>query len=276
MSELYNFPLTSSDKEEKDTEIIPKNDSKNLHKIRHIVHKNKRARSQSAPLEEANNDDDAEFLSSYNYYIFYHSKNPRDPHLPKPTYVPNPDLGDIKESKAKDEEDQPKINNDKHLDTITQMMNNLNLDKPMDFNKLLNDEFQNDNTNINNNKLNSNLNINNNNNIGNNLNNMQNNDNMNLLQNKLDIFGDDNFNMYNFVNNDNICNDIPNNKLSKKSDNNINNLGNYTPFNPNVNNNINEFDIYNSNKYFNNNINLNNNINSNLNNNNNLLNMILF
>ena len=103
-------------------------------------------RSQSAPLEEANNDDDAEFLSSYNYYIYYHSKKGKgiDPHLPKPTYVPKPDLGDIKESKAKDEEDQPKFNNDRQLETINQMMNNLNLDKAIDFNKLLNDDFQND------------------------------------------------------------------------------------------------------------------------------------
>ena len=177
-----------------------------MHKIRHIVHKNNQARSQSAPLEEANNDDDDEFLSSYNYYIFYHSKNPKDPHLPKPTYVPKQDLGDIKESKAKDEEDQPKSSNDRQMETINQMMNNLNLDKPIvDINKLLNDEFQSDN-NINNmnNKSNNNLsgNINN---LGNN---MITNDNSgnNLLPNKLDIFGDDNnnFNLYNFVNNDNI------------------------------------------------------------------------
>ena len=143
MSELFNFPQISSDNEEKDTEIIPKKDPK-LHKIRHIVHKNKEARSQSAPLEENNNEDDSEFLSSYNYYIFYHNKNPRDPHLPKPTYFPKPDLGDIKESKAKDEEDQPKanaINDNKQLETIKEMMNNLNLDKNTDINKILNDDL---------------------------------------------------------------------------------------------------------------------------------------
>ena len=73
--------------------------------------------------------------------------------LPKPTYVPNHDVGDINESKAKDEEDLPKSSTDKQLETINQMMNNLNLDKPMDINKLLNDEFQCDNTNTNNGKL---------------------------------------------------------------------------------------------------------------------------
>ena len=159
MSDLYNFQIPLSDPEEKESEIIPKNDTKNLHKIRTIVHKNKTIRSQSAPLEEANNDDDDEFLSSYNYYLFYNSKNPRDPHLPKPLYVPKPDLGDIKESKAKDEEDQPKSSNDRQLETINQMMNNLNLDKPIvDINKLLNEEFQNDNLNVNNtnNKLSNN------------------------------------------------------------------------------------------------------------------------
>lgn len=273
MSDLYNFPNTPPDLEEKEPEIIPKNDSKNLHKIRHIVHKNNQARSQSAPLEEANNDDDDEFLSSYNYYIFYHTKNPKDPHLPKPTYVPKPDLGDIKESKAKDEEDQPKSSNDRQLETINQMMNNLNLDKPIvDINKLLNDEFQNEsNTNNNiNNKSNNNL-SGNSNNLGNNMINSDNSGN-NLLPNKLDILGDDsnNFNLYNFVNNDNINSNVL--KQSIKSDNNINSIGNNLPFNPSVNKGFNEFDIYNSNKFVNN---INNNVMNNSNNNNNLLNMML-
>ena len=281
MSDLINFPLTTSDTEEKD-EIIPKTDSKNLHKIRHIVNKNKQVRSQSAPLEEADNDDDDEFLSSYNYYVFYHNKNPKDPHLPKPTYVPNHDLGDIKESKAKDEEDLPKSSTDKQLETINQMMNNLNLDKPMDINKLLNDEFQSDNTNTNNGKLNNNLSGNNNTNMGLNYGNMLNNDNTNnllpknLLPNQLNIFGDDNFNLYNFVNNENINSSIPTNNPSKKSDNNINSIGNNISFNPNVNTGMKEFDIYNSNKFINNNLNLNNpNINTNINNNNDLFNMML-
>ena len=274
MSEIYNFPLNSTETEGKENEIIPENDSKNLHRIHHIIHKNNQVRSQSAPLEEANNDDDTEFLSSYNYYLYYHSKVPRDPHLPKPKYVPKPDLGDIKESKAKDEEDQPKSSNDKQLETINQMMNNLNLDKPIvDINKLLNDEFQIDNVNTNsnsNNKLNNNENNINNNNGQNNNNNISNEKGNNLLPNNLDLIRDDNFNLYNFVNNNNSDSNIPTNDKSIKSDNYINSMGINIPFNPNVNNNINEQDIFN-------NINYNNKIGNNnlMDNNNNLFNMMI-
>ena len=86
MSDLYNLHLPLSETDEKPPEITPPETDSNTHKIRHIIHKNKQDRSQSAPLEEANNDDDAEFLSSYNYYLFYTNKNPRDPHLPKPLF----------------------------------------------------------------------------------------------------------------------------------------------------------------------------------------------
>ena len=240
MSDLYNFPLNSSDTEEKEkeNEIIPENDSKNLHRIHHLVHRNKEARSQSAPLEEANNDDDTEFLSSYNYYIYYHSKAPRDPHLPKPKYVPKPDLGDIKESKAKDEEDQPKSNNDKQLENINQMMNNLNLDKPIvDINKLLNDEFQFDN--INNNSSNKPNNNENNTNIGQNYNNINNDKGNNFLPNKLDLIGDDNINLYNFVNNNANSANLTSEK-NINNDNYINSMGINQPFNSNVNNGNNE------------------------------------
>ena len=300
MSDLYNFHIPSSETEEKPSEITPPETDANTHKIRHIIHKNKQDRSQSAPLEEVNNDDDAEFLSSYNYYLFYMNKNPRDPHLPKPTYVPKPDLGDIKESKPKDEEDQPKINNDKQMETLNQMMNNLNLDKSinMNFSKLLNDDFQSDTINnklgINNNNVNE---FNNNNNIYNsnnkskllNLNlNSNNNNNINSLSDNLnnklpqniqaDLFGDDNFILNNFVNNDNIKNIVSNNQKNINNDNNINNMGSSLSFNPNNVNNMygnkgigfNEFDIYNSNKMINNN-----NVNNNNTNNNNLINMML-
>ena len=163
MSDLINFHLTSSDKEEKDQENPFQKDNFSLHKIKHIIHKNTETRSKSAPLEEFENEDDSDFLSSYNYYIYYNSLVPRDPHLPKPTYVPKPDLGDIKESKAKDEEDQPELLNDnsnKHLETIANMMNNLNIEgnsNMNDINKLINDmptsnfEFQHQLGNINNN-----------------------------------------------------------------------------------------------------------------------------
>ena len=144
MSDLYNFQLTSSENNEKESEIpVQKPENFGLHKIKHIIHKNSEARSKSAPLEEFDNEDESDFLSSYNYYIYYNSIEPRDPHLPKPTYVPQPDLGDIKETKAKDEEDQPDLlyENNKQLETIQNMMNNLNLEgnNLNDLNKLMND-----------------------------------------------------------------------------------------------------------------------------------------
>ena len=154
MSDLYNFQLTSSDNEDKDQEIRQQKENFGFHKIKHIVHKNNEPRSKSAPLEEFENEDDSDFLSSYNYYIYYNSLVPRDPHLPKPTYIPKPDLGDIKETKAKDEEDQPELNetSNKQLETISNMMNNLNIEgngNMNDIHKLINDipntniEFQN-------------------------------------------------------------------------------------------------------------------------------------
>ena len=102
MSDLNNFPITLN-KDLKNPEVIPNSENSKLRKIHDLIYRNNGLRSQSAPLEQDNNDNNTDFLNSYNYYLFYHSKNPRDPHLPKPTYVPKPDLGDIKESKAKDD-----------------------------------------------------------------------------------------------------------------------------------------------------------------------------
>ena len=120
MSNLYNFKLTSSDNEEKEPDIPhQKVENFGFHKIKHIIHKNSEARSKSAPLEEFDNEDDSDFLGSYNYYIYYNSMDPRDPHLPKPTYVPKPDLGDIKETKAKDEEIANLSSDMRKIDEIT-------------------------------------------------------------------------------------------------------------------------------------------------------------
>ena len=82
MSDLINFQLISSDKEEDDSQIHLQKDNFGFHKIKHIIHKNNEPRSKSAPLEEFDNEDDSDFLSSYNYYIYYNSMVPRDPHLP--------------------------------------------------------------------------------------------------------------------------------------------------------------------------------------------------
>ena len=71
--------------------------------------KDNRIGSKTAPLEtefviiliyhfqnfdvEGNED----YISTYNYYIYYNSIRPRDPRLPKPTYTPMPDLDFIKD-----------------------------------------------------------------------------------------------------------------------------------------------------------------------------------
>lgn len=77
---------------------------------KHIFRKNIRndpLRSKSAPAEEFGDVEDTEdYLSSYNYYIYYNSIKPSDPRLPKPTYKPKPNLDFIKESKDKEEEDE--------------------------------------------------------------------------------------------------------------------------------------------------------------------------
>ena len=279
MSDLYNFHFTNNDEKEID---IPhqKTDNFGLHKIKHIVHKNNEARSKSAPLEEIENEDDSDFLSSYNYYIYYNSIEPRDPHLPKPTYVPKPDLGDIKETKAKDEEDQPDILNENHkqLETIQNMMNNLNLEgnsNMNDINKLINDiptsnfEIQHPLGNVNNNSgavHGDNLNNNTYNDFFN-INNLSNSNENNNIQSKLDMIGNDNINLNNFINdnNDNMgmgmgmninnnkfningYNNSINNKFSQKNPNNLLNNNNQI-FNKN-----NDFDLLGNNS-FNNKIN---------------------
>ena len=172
MSDLYTFQLNTSDNEEKDPEISEQKENFAFHKIKHIIHRNAEPRSKSAPLVEFEKEDDTDFLSSYNYYIYYNSIVPRDPHLPKPTYVPKQDLDDIKETKAKDEEDQPDLateTSNKQLETISTMMNNLNIEgngSMNDINKLINEipntnfDLQNQIGNIGNNYSNSNQNEN--------------------------------------------------------------------------------------------------------------------
>ncbi len=37
-------------------------------------------------------DESDDYISSYNYFVFYNSLKPVDPRLPKPTYKPEPNL----------------------------------------------------------------------------------------------------------------------------------------------------------------------------------------
>jgi hypothetical protein len=131
MSDNMNFKKGEGDLE-KDPE-----ESGEFHRPKHIFrknHKNDPLRSKSAPAEEFSNTDETEdYLSSYNYFIYYNSIKPNDPRLPKPTYKPKPNLDFIKESRDKEEEDeeQQEAGNDNinSIENITKEMNQLNLDQ---------------------------------------------------------------------------------------------------------------------------------------------------
>ena len=106
---------------------------------KHIFRKNIRndpLRSKSAPAEEfADAEETDDYLSSYNYFIYYNSIKPADPRLPKPTYKPKPNLDFIKESKDKEEEDedQQESGNDNayanSIESLEKKMNQMNLDQ---------------------------------------------------------------------------------------------------------------------------------------------------
>ena len=103
---------------------------------KHIFRKNLKndpSRSKSAPADqftsEAEENDD--YISSYNYYIYYNSIKPKNPHLPKPTYKPKPNLDFIKE-KEEEEEKTPERNeniNINPIENITKELNQLNIDQ---------------------------------------------------------------------------------------------------------------------------------------------------
>jgi hypothetical protein len=74
---------------------------------------------------ENEEDENNEYLSSYNYYIYYYSMKPKDPRLPKPLYKPSPDLDFIKgNSQDKGEDRDSEISDQKsyllNKDLITQ------------------------------------------------------------------------------------------------------------------------------------------------------------
>ena len=78
-------------------------ESENVSNIIKPKHINKKQpldleRSKSAPIEkfdEVTGGDD--YISSYNYFIYYNSIEPKDPRLPKPTYQPKPNMEFLKE-----------------------------------------------------------------------------------------------------------------------------------------------------------------------------------
>ena len=107
-------------------------------KPKHIFRKNLKndlSRSKSAPADQFTNDNEEneDYIGSYNYFIYYNSIKPKNPHLPKPTYKPKPNLDFIKETKDKEEEDEetPERNeniNINPIESITKELNQLNLD----------------------------------------------------------------------------------------------------------------------------------------------------
>ena len=131
MTENMNFK-----KGEGDSEKTPEEQAA-PQRPKHIFRKNQKndpSRSKSAPAEDFTDTDESDdYLSSYNYFIYYNSIKPVDPRLPKPTYKPKPNLDYIRESKDKEEEDeyQQETNqkmNINPIENLTKELNQINLD----------------------------------------------------------------------------------------------------------------------------------------------------
>ena len=131
MTENMNFQ-----KGEGDSEKTPEEQAA-PQRPKHIFRKNQKndpSRSKSAPAEDFTDTDESDdYLSSYNYFIYYNSIKPVDPRLPKPTYKPKPNLDYIRESKDKEEEDeyQQETNqkmNINPIENLTKELNQINLD----------------------------------------------------------------------------------------------------------------------------------------------------
>ena len=133
MADNNNIPKGEGEGNQENNE-----DSAPPQRPKHIFRKNLKndlSRSKSAPVEELGEADDTEdYISSYNYFIYYNSIKPADPRLPKPTYKPKPNLDFIKESKDKEEEDdEPQETGNENininpLENLTKELNQLNLE----------------------------------------------------------------------------------------------------------------------------------------------------
>ena len=103
-------------------------------KIKKLTGKMDPNRSKSAPAVEdiGNEEENDNYISSYNYYLYYNSIKPVDPRLPKPTYTPKPNLEFIRESKPKDEEDDEPGENqnmNEKIENVTKEMEKLNIEQ---------------------------------------------------------------------------------------------------------------------------------------------------
>ena len=120
-------------KKEKEIKIkvlhLKQTSQKKIKKLRGKMDPN---RSKSAPAVEdiGNEEENDNYISSYNYYLYYNSIKPVDPRLPKPTYTPKPNLEFIRESKPKDEEDDEPGENqnmNEKIENVTSEMEKLNI-----------------------------------------------------------------------------------------------------------------------------------------------------
>ena len=95
----------------------------------------------------SNVDDKDDYISSYNYFIYYNSIKPRDPRLPLPKWKPQPEHDFLKGSHNLDnkiqEMDEPEntidLGNNEHFDikddsNLSTLMNNMNLGFDMNMN----------------------------------------------------------------------------------------------------------------------------------------------
>ena len=137
----FNFDpqniLSPEDKEQAPEPQIAKNPRQKQKKKQT---KNDRLGSKTAPAVQDLEEDSTDYIGTYNYYMYYNSLKPKDPRLPKPTYQPKPDLGFIKESRVKDEEDHDQ-EKAPELESLNFMMNNLSLNSNSNQNQGQNSPF---------------------------------------------------------------------------------------------------------------------------------------
>ena len=129
MAENKDFEKGEGDqKKETEDQVTPQRPKQIFRKYK----KNDPSRSKSAPADQFTGEaeENEDYISSYNYFIYYNTIKPKNPHLPKPTYKPKPNLDFIKE-KEEEEEKTPERNeniNINPIENIAKELNQLNLD----------------------------------------------------------------------------------------------------------------------------------------------------
>jgi pumilio RNA-binding family len=113
------------------------NNEENLQKPQHFKKKTeKTSRSKTAPIE-TREEDNKDYIGSYNYFLYYNAMNPKDPKLPKPTYCPKQDTGSQKIDEHEDENKIDPIN----ANQLGNLKNDSNFEPIKRENKELSDGF---------------------------------------------------------------------------------------------------------------------------------------